>query len=126
MPGLHGGGLAAAALVGGSLLVLLYLFVIVELIQRTSSVFSSVLSNLKIVLAIGGAELLVQNTRLPAVSWVGVVIVTVSFGVMVRAACVRHDPAGDGEDLCFSFFHHSGRVTGTPGVGTRNGAKARR
>jgi len=73
-----------AAFVGGSTLVVVYLFVIVELVQRTSSVFSAVLSNLKIVLAIVGAELFVQNTRLPAVSWVGILLVTAAFAVMVR------------------------------------------
>lgn len=62
----------------------IYLFIVIELTQRTSSVFSSVVSNLKIVLAIIGSELIVQNTHLPVISWVGIVVVTASFALMVR------------------------------------------
>ncbi len=61
-----------------------YMFVVVELTQRTSSVFSAVVSNFKLALAVAGSELLVQDTRLPPAAWAGVVVVTVAFGLMVR------------------------------------------
>lgn len=73
----------AAMLIGcllvGSVLVLIYLIVAVYLIQKTNSFFVAIAANFKMAAIILLSELLVQNTKLNAGVYIGMIIVTFAF-----------------------------------------------
>ena len=63
----------------GSVIVLIYLTVSIYLIQATTSLFVAIAANFKMAAIILLSELLVQNTRLNAGVYLGMIIVTLAF-----------------------------------------------
>jgi hypothetical protein len=66
-------------IVVGSVIVLVYLVVSIYLIQATTSLFVAIAANFKMAAIILLSELLVQNTKLNAGVYVGMIIVTLAF-----------------------------------------------
>ena len=82
-------------LAAGTALAMLYNWIHIEFIQRTTSVFVAVAGNFKIVILIILSEVFVQDTHLPPWSIVGIGIVVLSFlGSFAEREVQRRDKVG--------------------------------